>query len=438
MGNGKTKMTRPTAIRLSCLLCILCTCAAGQQTTQAPTESSNSKIQVSVNAVLVPVVVRDAQGRAVGNLKKEDFQIFDKNKPQVISGFSIQQRAAVDANLSASELAASHRPASPAGGQQRATPPRRFLVFLFDDMHLSGAELMRLQKVARKMVSESLADFDMAAVVSFSGSNSGMTRDRTRLQDAITSVKVQDLYRHIGRECPDVDYYQADLIENKHNGQAFDAAVDDALNCGHLDNRHLAEQAARTATRRALEIGDQDVRVTLGFVRDVVRRMATLPGSRTLILISPGFLTVTREAMTDKSRILDLAAQSGVTISALDARGLYTTAVDATERGPSTTSALQTASELRYHSESMSLNEDVMAELADGTGGTFFHNSNDLEGGLQKLAAVPEYVYLLELSLENVKPDGTYHGLKVKLDQNGLKVQARRGYFAPAPVKVKN
>jgi len=36
--------------------------------------------------------------------------------------------------------------------------------------------------------------------------------------------------------------------------------------------------------------------------------MASLPGQRTLILMSPGFLTVVPEAMTDKSRILDLAA----------------------------------------------------------------------------------------------------------------------------------
>jgi VWFA-related protein len=201
--------------------------------------------------------------------------------------------------------------------------------------------------------------------------------------------------------------------------------------------RHLAEQMARAAASRALAIGDQDVRVTLGFVTEVVRRMASLPGQRTLILMSPGFLTVVPEAMTDKSRILDLAAQSNVIISALDARGLYTTELDASEQGAHTTMALQTGDESQRHSDSMSLNEDVMAEFADGTGGTFFHNSNDLEGGLQKLAAAPEYVYLLELSLENVKQDGTYHRLKVKVDQDNLKLQARRGYFAPAPEKNK-
>lgn len=78
-----------------------------------------------------------------------------------------------------------------------------------------------------------------------------------------------------------------------------------------------------------------------------------------------------------------------------------------------------------------------MAELADGTGGTYFHNSNDLEGGLQALTVVPEYVYLLELSLQNVKLDGSYHPLRVKVDQEGLKVEARRGYFAPRPASSK-
>jgi VWFA-related protein len=433
-------MKRLAAFAQSCLLCVLSQHAAAQQPKHALAQNSNVKIEVNVNAVLVPVVVRDAQGHAVANLKKENFQVFDKNKPQVISGFSIQKRAAVQPNT-ASNVAPINSPTNPKMNAsvtpKLATAPERYIVFLFDDMHLSPGDLMRVQKVATKMLATSLADSDMAVVLSISGVNSGMTRDRAKLQDAIAKIKVQNLYRHGGRECPDVDYYQADLIQNKHNDQAFQAAVDDALNCGNLDTRSLAEHMARSAATRALAIGDQDIHVTLGFVRDVVRRMATMSGQRTLILMSPGFLTVVPEAMTDKSRILDLAAQSNITISALDARGLYTTEPDASEQGARTGRALMTGDESQRHSDAMSLNEDVMAELADGTGGTFFHNSNDLKGGFQKLTAAPEYVYLLELSLENVKPDGTYHHLKVKVDQDGLKLQARRGYFAPAPLKSK-
>jgi hypothetical protein len=79
-----------------------------------------------------------------------------------------------------------------------------------------------------------------------------------------------------------------------------------------------------------------------------------------------------------------------------------------------------------------------MAEPVDGTGGKFFHNSNDLEPGRQTLTAVPEYVYPLELSLQNVKQDGAYRPLKVRVDQNGSNLQARRGCLRPSPSKSKD
>jgi hypothetical protein len=37
------------------------------------------------------------------------------------------------------------------------------------------------------------------------------------------------------------------------------------------------------------------------------------------------------------------------------------------------------------------------------------------------------------MPLSDVKPDGTYHHLTVQVNQKGLKLQARHGYFAPAP-----
>ena len=166
--------------------------------------------------------------------------------------------------------------------------------------------------------------------------------------------------------------------------------------------------------------------------------MSTLPGQRTLILVSPGFLTLTPEAMTWKTEILDLAARSNVTISALDVRGLYTTEIGADERGPDSAAAMQTGNESQSHRASMAQNEDVMAELADGSGGKYFHNSNDLEKGFQDLATVADYVYVLELSLDHVKSDGRYHPLKVRVDRESLQVQARRGYFAPKLEKHKS
>jgi hypothetical protein len=71
--------------------------------------------------------------------------------------------------------------------------------------------------------------------------------------------------------------------------------------------------------------------------------------------------------------------------------------------------------------------------MANSTGGTYFHNSNDLAAGVNKLSAVPEYTYLLGFTPQNLKNDGGFHALKVALKQgSGLTVQARKGYNAPA------
>jgi VWFA-related protein len=199
--------------------------------------------------------------------------------------------------------------------------------------------------------------------------------------------------------------------------------------------RDVAERMARTSASQALALGDQGARVTLDVVKLVVKKMATLPGQHTLILISPGFLSMTSEALTVKSEIMDMAAQANVTISALDARGLYVAGFDASEPGGAP-QVMQMKS--GYKRDSMTADENVMAELADGTGGTYFHNSNDLAGGFRKLTLAPEYLYLLEFSPQDVKQDGSYHHLKVKVDQDGMKLQARRGYFALKANKKKS
>src|SRR6267154_3407878 len=239
--NGKKKSL---PVFLSGVVCGLCAHAPAQQTKEP--EEPPFKLRVSVNKVLVPVVVRDRQHRAVGNLKKEDFQVFDKDKPQVISGFSIENRGAAEAR--------------PDGGQPSSVPPsipltpaaapRRFIVFLFDDLHLDAGNLGQLQKLGSKMLGASLRGSDMAAVVSMSGANSGLTQDRVQLEEAILKLKSHPLYQHQDRQCPNMDYYEADLIENKRDGTALEAAVQQTLACANLDPqtmRNVAENMVRSA-----------------------------------------------------------------------------------------------------------------------------------------------------------------------------------------------
>jgi len=77
----------------------------------------------------------------------------------------------------------------------------------------------------------------------------------------------------------------------------------------------------------------------------------------------------------------------------------------------------------------------VLADFAAGTGGTFFHNSNDLAGGLKRLGTAPEISYMLGFSPQNQKMDGKFHTIKVTITRKEkYNIQARRGYYAPKKV----
>jgi hypothetical protein len=185
------------------------------------------------------------------------------------------------------------------------------------------------------------------------------------------------------------------------------------------------------AASRVLSVSEQGTRITLGVLKDVVRRMASMPGQRLVVIVSPGFLTLNSESMEQKTDILDRAARQNVVISSLDARGLYTDSTyDASKQGSHTAQAAIVKAQ--YDRASDSAQADVLAELADGTGGTFFQNNNDVLAGLNRVAAAPDFVYLLGFSPQNLKSDGSFHKLKITLaSDKGLSVQARRGYFAP-------
>jgi VWFA-related protein len=392
---------------------------------QAAQDSQNTpaRIEVNVNRAIVPVVVRDKQGHVVGDLTKADFQVFDNGKAVVISGLTVEKR----------EVTASAPASTSNAPPQAAVLPKRVTVYLFDDLHLSAADLAYLKKIDAKALDGALVDSDMAAVVSTSGKvNSGLTRDGAKLHDAIMSLQPRSLYTSSAGDCPKIEYYQADLIEHKHDSTALANAVTQVFICDPALDRQRdlaqAQSMAESAARRVLMVGEQDVQVTLATIKEVVGRMANLPGQRTLILVSPGFLSIAPEALGWESQIMDLAVRSNMTINALDARGLYTGATDIGDRG---------AGQIidPTHLAAMTRAEGVMSELADGTGGVFFHNSNDLGAGFKSLTDAPEVVYVLELSLDGVKPDGSYHRVKVKVDREGMQIQARQGYSAPKQEK---
>jgi VWFA-related protein len=130
-----------------------------------------------------------------------------------------------------------------------------------------------------------------------------------------------------------------------------------------------------------------------------------------------------------------MAATGNIMISALDARGQGSAIMGADQAGSGSVFSQITGQTARNADESAKENDDVMAELADGTGGSFVRGSGDLAGEFARVSAAPDTMYLLGVSLQAVKPNGSYHRLRIKVNRDNLTIQARRGYFAPKAAK---
>ena len=76
-----------------------------------------------------------------------------------------------------------------------------------------------------------------------------------------------------------------------------------------------------TLAEAVFSAGDHESRVSLSSLRDVVSSISRMPGQRSIVLVSPGFITPTLEY--ESADIVDRAVRSQIVINALDARGVY-------------------------------------------------------------------------------------------------------------------
>ncbi len=417
------------------LLSAACLVARGQ--TPAPEVSSHdapATFRVGTNLVLVPVVIRDGKGRAVGNLTQEDFHLFDKGKPQTILKFSVERPGsgviptvvAKTTNSSGVEQAV----ATPAGPP--AAVPERFVAFIFDDEHIPPGDFLNVRAAADRHLSETMKDpVTRVAIFTTSGHEAlDFTDDREKAHRTLISIIPQSNGLN-GERCEDIGYYWSDLVINQDDHDAAEAATSKTMDCLHLRDRKEAERIMRTNAMQSVNLGHWESLQDLSVIDNVVRRISAVPGNRTIVLVSSGFF-LDLDLRSKEMDIFEHAIRSQVTISALDARGLYTQTPfgKAENHGGGRMDAV--VLEERIQRQVDMANTNVMAELADATGGQFFQNDNGLVEGFGQLAAQPEYMYILGFSPENMKMDGSRHALKVTLKNGrGFDLQARRDYYAP-------
>ena len=182
----------------------------------------------------------------------------------------------------------------------------------------------------------------------------------------------------------------------------LDFTADANLFAERLEHLNLHRDVIRSVEEYQAESGN-----TLAGLAGAARRLSAAAGERILVLMSSGFIIhigAEHDVESQVQKVVDTALRCNVVIHAIDAKGL------------STQDAWRFNRPLR--------------EIAQGTGGHLFENTNDLAGAMQ-LATDPEVTY--QLAFDPGTPDGKFHKLKIRYrSKGGDAVEFRPGYLSRA------
>jgi len=378
----------------------------GQQLTQGPQQTV---IRINVNLVQVDAVVTDSKGKAVTDLKREDFELLQDGKPQTITAFDF-------INIrEAPRRGTPQRGAPPRGGVPapllsnvplRPEQIRRTIALVVDDLGLSFDSSVRVRQSLKKWVETQMQPGDFVAVLRTSagmGALQQFTRDRRLLYSAIDLVRYQ-----VGR----VGTASFAPLRGVYPGSPDTSAFDRELN-------------------RIYSIG------SMGAIQYIVQGLRELPGRKSVILFTESMQLLFaegRDQLVEEAlrRLSDAANRSAVVIYAIDPRGVAYTGLTA-EDNTSGMSPLQISRVASQRTNELIASQEGMLTLTEKTGGLFLHN-NDIDGSLRQVIDDGDGYYLLgyqpAITTFDVRPGmEKFHKLSVRVTRPGLTVRSRTGFF---------
>jgi VWFA-related protein len=374
--------------------------------TEVSVQDTTSTFKLRVNLVQVHVVVRGDGDKPVDGLHKEDFQLYDNGKLQTISTFAVENDQSRKERTEAALKTQVNNEENTA--QVSGAAPERFIALTFDDRHLVSSDVAPLAKAADGFI-DSIGPADRVGIFTTSG---------LVIQDFTSDKELLKQMSNVMSRTP-------------LNWASYGMASSVLAESQPKPTIPQLPASLMTSSNSLKEEGDEEVRIEFQELGNTVRLLGRKPGERVLLLASPGFILP--EPMRYLLFLLvDQASRSDVIINTLDARGLYTADLLGDISQPSSDPPQTVGQAAGARLEAQFEQQFLLMDFAYDTGGRFFHNSNDLEGGLKQLGNAPEVSYVLGFSPQNLNLDGHFHTIKVTVTgKPKYAIQARRGYFAP-------
>jgi len=400
--------------------------APQRQQTKPPTEpqeparsSDEDVVRITTNLVQVDAVVTDRNGKPVTDLRPDEVQILEDERPQKITHFSFVT----------SESPGVPQTVAPAAPRDKTAPPlppvklhpedvRRTIALVVDDLGLSFESTYYVRRALKKFVDQQMQPGDLVAIIRTSGGIGALqqfTADKRQLYAAIERVK---------------------WYASGRSGVGVFAPIEDSS--GNSEEARAANEDFNQFREDVFAVG------TLGAVRYVVRGMGELPGRKSILLISDGFRIYSRDdpnrnyrALLALRRLIDQANRATVIIYTMNAAGLQTLALTAADSTSGLTSN-QVEQQLSNRRNAAFESQEGLDYLARETGGVAIRNNNDLSGGIRRVIEDQKSYYLIgyrpdEATFDTKTGWRTFHKLSLKVLRPGkFSVRMRNGFYGVA------
>ena len=404
----------PTVRRL--ILGLVCASlgSAGLAAQQPPQAEPEVTFRVEINYVEVDAAVFDRQGNFVGDLGRDDFEVFEDGVKQDVTAFTLVnipiQRAEplpLQATVPVEPDVASN--AEPFDG--------RLYVLVLDDKHTAAMRSVQVRQAARQFIERYMADNDLAAVITTSGrlqATQEFTSSKPRLLRAIDGFLGQKLRSETQER---LDEYSRQRAIPRGEGDRI-SRVDDPID---FQRGYDARMALETLVNLSEWVGS---------IRG--RRKAIVYLSEGIDYNIYDFNRRESSTIQEKMReVIATATRSNVSIYSIDPRGLTTLQDEQIETsGDYPQDPLLNLSPQSF-SDSLRLAHDSLRGLAEETGGFAAVNRNDFSEAFSRVVKDSSNYYVLGYYPSNDKRDGRFRRIEVRVKRPGVEVRSRRGYTAP-------
>jgi VWFA-related protein len=388
---------------------------------------STAALRSTTRLVQLNVVVQNKSGQPVQDLTKDHFTLLDEGVPQQIAVFSIQSGSARSASTTPPLAPHIFTNRFDQSGQN----PGSVTVILFDALNTSVMD----QASARGRVVKFLRQLRPQDHVALYILTTKIITVNEFTQDASSLLAAINKFG---------GYLSAPLEASDPKNSEVLAAQTTTQQIEHISSQ--LRQFIEPTDDQLSDFANVDrALTTINAMEAIANHVARIPGRKNLIWVSGSFpisvgldaesvMKVNREHRSFESELEHAARaldQANMAVYPVDARGLMT--------APMYNASNSQAFSGRFPPKAADLGPvpetfDTMIKIADRTGGRAAYNTNDVEGAIRRAITDSEYTYTIGFYPSHTKWDGKFHELKLRVEDKGLTLRYRKGYFAtPEP-----